>query len=130
MKLVEFVPEVHYSILSYWWQAHGWTPPALDHLPEGYVIESRGSPVAAGFVYRTGTRFCLFEWIVASPEAGLKERAQALDVLISAVRLLLKQAGIKSIFMSVKHDGLIAKLTDDHGFVKAESGMVNLVGRV
>lgn len=130
MKLIKFDPVLHYEILGEWWRAAGWPIVSLDHLPGGYVVINRDMPVCAGFVYFTGTAFCLFEWIVASPTAGLKERAQALDVLISGVKLLVNQAGVKTIFMSMKHDGLIAKLVNDHGFRMTDQAMTNLTGSV
>lgn len=130
MIIKQFSPELHYEEICRWWESHGWPVLPLDHLPIGYVVESKGRPVCAGFVYYTGTAFCLFEFIVARKDCGLKERAAALDVLISSVKLFAKQAGVKSIFMSMKHDGLIAKLCDKHGFVKSDEAMTNLIGRL
>lgn len=129
MILERFNTAEHYDLICSWWAAHQWPKVPLDHLPGGYVVVSRGKPVCAGFVYFTGTAFCLFEWIVASPESGLKERAQALDTLISGVKLICAQAGVKSVFMSMRHNGLIAKL-EKHGFVRTDEGMTNLIGGV
>lgn len=132
MKLVKFEPVKHYAILSNWWAQHGWATPALDHLPtaSGFIVEGRNGPIAAGFVYFTGTAFCLFEWIVAAPNAGMKEKAQALDVLISGVKMFCLAMGVKTIFMSMKHDGLIGKLEKDHGFQRTDENMTNLIGKV
>lgn len=130
MKLVRFEPEKHYGLICDWWLSHGWPAVPLDHLPVGYLVEGTDGPICAGFLYYTSTAFAVFEFIVARKDCEFEERAAALDVLISGVKLLAAQAGVKSLFTSMKHEGLIAKLTNEHGFVQTDSGMTNLIGRV
>lgn len=130
MKLRKFDLMNDYEMICKWWKDHDWTEVPLDHLGTGYVVESKGKPICAGFLYHTGTAFAVFEFIVADKEAEFEERQAALDVLISGVKLLAAQAGVKSLFSSMKHQGLIDKLTNEHGFLKTDSGMQNLIGSV
>jgi hypothetical protein len=116
-------------MLCEWWRSYDWPPVELDHLPTGYIVESGGIPICAGFTYYTGTAFGIFEFVIARKDCEPTVRAAALDVLISSVKLFMKHAGVRSIFTSIKHEGLIGRLTKSHGFVKADEGMTNFIGR-
>lgn len=127
MRLVKFEPAKHYEMICYWWSEHKWPPVPLDHLPLGWVVENAHGPVAAGFCYFSGTAMAFMEWLTVNPHAGLKERSAALDILISGIKLLAAQAGVKSIFMSLRSHGLLHKLESVHGFARTDEGMTNVL---
>ncbi len=131
MTLVRFESTQHYDMICSWWKTHGWPVVVeLDHLPGGYLVEHDGRPVCAGFLYVTGTAMAHFEWIVTNPYSGLKERSDALDVLISGIKLIAKSLGIRTIFCSLKRESLIDRMINGHGFIAAEPGATNLLGKV
>jgi hypothetical protein len=129
LSLVAFSPEQHYEELCRWWREQNWPCVPLSHLPSGWVVLSDGKPACAGFVYFTGTAFCLFEWVTANPEVRHAERTASLDYLFECVRAIVKEAEVKTIFMSVRHAGLMARL-EKHGFKITDQRMTNMTAEV
>lgn len=129
MRVIKYEGEKHHEILCSWWRAHGWVPIPQTHLGYGIIIEDNDQPICAGFLYFTGTAFCVLEFIIASKSAAPVRRTAALDVLISTAKLLAASAGAKTVFMSVQHSRLIDKLKT-HGFVASDTGMTNLISEV
>ena len=129
LTLVAFSPEEHYATLCDWWDRQNWPRVPLSHLPAGWVVMSEGRPACCGFVYFTGTAFCLFEWVTANPEVRHAERTACLDYLFESVKAIVKGAEASTIFMSVRHSGLMARL-EKHGFKVTDQRMTNMIGVV
>lgn len=121
---------MHYETICSWWRKHDWPEVPLSHLPPtGIVVTAEGKPVCAGFIYLTSSAFCLFEWIVADPDAEKSTRSACLDKLIESAKDLSKRMGAEHIFMSIKGVGLQWRL-EKHGFEVTDRKMTNLVGKV
>jgi hypothetical protein len=123
------VTDENYPILVSWWNAHMWPPIPQDHLPQGFIIYYADEPIIAGFVYKTDSAFCLFEFIVANPAVKGLRRQLAFEVLVQAVVEYTKEIGGKTLFTSVNNPNLISKL-EASGFVKTDTNMTNFVRRV
>lgn len=105
-----------YDMLCEWWKAWGWTPPPADFLPSsGFVVESNGACVCAGFAYLTNSKVGWSEFIISSKDYKEDDRSECLDLLIDTINIFLKQMNYKYAFTSVKHKGLIDRYKK-HGF--------------
>lgn len=124
------VTEDNYPILEDWWKAHNWPVIPMDHLPKyGCIVYQDATPIIAGFVYKTDSAFCLFEFIVANPAIKGLRRRIAFDLLVATVVEYTKEIGGKSLFTSVSNASLMTKL-ESNGFIKTDTGMTNFIRRV
>lgn len=115
-----------YFELCGWWNKHNWPCIPLDHLPEnGFIVEG----LAAGFLYKTDSKFGLLEFVVANPDSSKEDRAQALDLVIDNTLNLAKELGFKSIFSSITHPKLIQRY-QEHGFMMTDENMTNMIRRL
>ena len=107
-----------YYELHDWWKWHRWsTPPSLellDDLKYGIMISHNGQNVCAGFLYFTNAKaFALLEFIVSSYRIKDKKvRGDALKLLIYSLCDIAKKKDIKTLFSSVRHEGLIQHYKD------------------
>jgi hypothetical protein len=128
MRLFNF--DRDYGIIKAWWELHGSSVPKREHLPTtGIVIEVSGKPVSAGFLYRTDSRICVFEFVVVDPEASREDRDIALDLLIEAAMYWAKQEGYTLIYNSSGIQRFIARL-EGKGFIKADTGQTHMFREV
>ena len=126
LDIVPFKPKIHHEIVSKWWLAHKWTPLPMSHLPEnGFISCVDGELAAAGWLYKTDSAFCLFEWIVANPDVRRERRAAALDHLFEHAKTSAKSLGFQTIFMTA-HSGPLIKRLVTNGFSANETDMTNL----
>lgn len=97
-----------YQELVKWWKWFRFTPPSIEMLPnnmkDGIIISSNGVNVCAGFIYRTPSSFCWFEFVVSNPSVkDRKIRKEALSLLIETISLLVKKNGFQcNLFISEK----------------------------
>lgn len=126
-----FEKEKDYSDVCKWWAGHKpWQPVPIDHLaPIGFIVEKNGTKLAAAWCYFTGTAFGLFEFLVSNPEAPVMKKFRAIELLIDHCLGTLKNAGVKSVFTSIKNDAL-ERLLVKHGFLVTDREMVNLLARL
>lgn len=114
----EDLPEVYA-----WWRAQKWPPVSADHLSEnGFIIPG----YTAGWIYSTDSAIAWMEFIVANPNTGPEERAQALDALISTMINWTVNRGFTKIFTSVNHPRLKERYAK-HGFVETDTGMSSMI---
>jgi len=119
-----------YDILFKWWRAHGSFPPKPEHLsPNGIVVEVDGIPVAAGFLYRTDSKICVFEFVVSDPEASKVNRHNALKTLIKIIQEVAKDLGYTLIYTSINIEAYIRKLKDA-GFIEADRNQVHMFYKI
>jgi hypothetical protein len=110
-----------YPVLCEWWEAYGWPPAPQDHLPKtGLIIPG----ICAGFLYRTDSAFALLEFVVGNPK--VKDKEEALTLLISDLCHIAKQSGFKSVFTSLNHVKLMRVYTKV-GFVSTDTNVTNFV---
>jgi hypothetical protein len=113
------------GILVGWWNDWGWTPPAVDFLPQGgtggLMVMDGEEPVCAGFLYVTNSSVAWVDWIVSSKTYRKKpQRKQALDLLINSLTDIGGDTGHKYIYALIKHPGLI-ETYENLGFIKGDS---------
>ena len=115
-----------YDMLTKWWNAHGSKPPKPEHLSStGIIEEVNDKPVAAGFVYKTDSKICVFEFVVCDPKAEKEERDIALNNLIKSVIIWTKSNNYSLIYNSVKHKKYISRL-EEQGFIKVDENQTHL----
>ena len=130
MVAIKYSQLEHYDIISQWWKAHNWPVIPQDHLPKcGYIVYMQDTPIIAGFVYKTDSAFCLFEFIVANPEITGIKRSMAFDFLVEAVVEYSIEIGAKSLFISATNEGLMKKL-QKNSFIKTDTNMTNFIRRL
>lgn len=128
MDVRQFRVEDHKEIAE-WWRKRKWDVIPLEALPvTGVVVFEDGKNICAGWLYTTGTAFGWLEWIVTNPEAGLKQRAEAVRKVIETLKGMALAHGVKIIFNSSKSRGLI-KSMEKTGFYKTDTEMTNMVWR-
>lgn len=115
-----------YVMMESWWNAHGSFPPKTEHLPStGIVIEAGSKPVCAGFLYRTDSKICVFEFVVSDPLANKQIRDSALTQLIRSAKEWAKNESFSLIYTSVNLAKYINRLKEE-GFIQADNNMVHL----
>ena len=118
--------EKDYDTVKAWWKAHGADIPKPEYLSEtGLIIDVDKNPVAAGFLYRTDSAFCLFKWFVVNPEASREARDKALNYLVKSAVEWCKQAGYRAIYSSTNVRKMINRF-EDAGFVQADRRVTHM----
>lgn len=101
-----------YDILQGWWKDWGWDPVPKDFLPDngtgGLMILIDGSPVAAGFIYKTNSKVFWIDFIVSTKER-IEGRSKAINVLLYALDDSCKKMGAKYIYALIKNISLIGR---------------------
>jgi hypothetical protein len=125
MKVRRFISS-DYNDLVNWWKAQKWTPVPEDHLPEyGLVIDG----IAAGFIYRTDSKFALLEFVIANPNTTKEERSEALDLIIDDLLFIAKELGHSTVFTSLEHPKLLERY-EKHGFIPTDKNVTNMIRRL
>ncbi len=127
LKAQSFMPEKHYEMICQWWKAQNWPLIPLDHLPKtGLVVLCEGEPAVVGFIYKTDSLFCWFEWIVANPEIRKEKRSEAIFYLIREIKSAAHEMGFKSIFTSANNESWISKLQKEN-FILCDRNVTQLM---
>ncbi len=127
-----FEMEKDYADVCGWWQARpDWHPLPQDHIDRaiGLVAESNGKKLCAIWLWLTGTAFAVLDFLVSNPDASPKLKVRAMGEVIDRGLQTAKRAGAKSIFTSLKNEGL-ERFFCKHGFEVTDRDMVNLLARV
>ena len=115
-----------YDILYTWWYAHGSFPPKPEHLSTtGIVVEVEDKPVCAGFLYKTDSKICVFEFVVSDPKASKEDRCNALNNLIKTIQDIAAKQGYSLIYTSVNIEAYVSKLKNA-GFFEADRNQTHL----
>lgn len=92
--------------MAEWYRARGDAVPAEDTLPgTGLIVPG----VAAGFLFRTDSAFCLLDGFVTSRDAPAKERHRALGAIVDALTEEAKALGFRCVVGLTRSSGM-AKL--------------------
>ena len=127
MDVRQFKVEDHQEIAE-WWRKREWDVIPLEALPVTGVVFEGDTNICAAWLYTTGTAFGWLEWIVTNPEAGLKQRGEAVPKAIEALKGMALACGVKLIFNGSKSGGLI-KSMEKQGFQKTDTEMTHMVWR-
>lgn len=127
MKVVLFNKEQHYEMIQEWWKAQAWPVIPVSSLSTvGFVVESEGKCLLAGWVYETNSDIALLEFMVANPEVKGDERNKAFDMLFKVSEEYCHFKKYKHIFSSVNNPSLIKRM-EEKNFKVTDSGMTNLL---
>ncbi len=115
-----------YDMMASWWKSHGSLPPKPEFLSTtGIVIEADHKPVCLGFMYRTDSKICVFEFVTCDPEAEKQVRDDALDYLIKAAKFWADTQGFTLTYTSVKTQKYISRLKKQD-FIEVDNNMTHL----
>lgn len=99
MEIVKFDDKKHYEQLRVFWSQYDWKAPELDCLPRtGFVAEHEGKTIGACFYYKSNSKMCFMDWMIADKEADSHIRRLAVLQLIGVIKNTAKDAGIKVIY--------------------------------
>lgn len=130
MQIRKFDPEQDYETVAHWWKKREWPVVPLALLSKtAFIVEDDTQAYAAGWLYKTDSKFALLEWIIANPDCEQKKRAQSLDILISRLMEAARQGGFSNVFSSISNERLIERYKK-HGFKTSDKGMTNMIARV
>jgi len=122
----DFSYDEHYGIIEKWWIASRSYPPKREHLSAtGILVEADGKPACVGFIYRTDSKICIFEFVVSNPEIGKEQRDAALTFLIESAKEWAKSNGFTLIYCSIGIQKYINRL-EESGFIKADTNQTHI----
>lgn len=116
-----------YPELCTWWKFWRFPAPTIDMLPnnlkDGVMIYFNNQNACSGFLYRTPSSFCWFEFVISNPEIkDRKVRREALSLLINTITELAKELGFKTVYSSLNNQNLINTYLDC-GFTKGSNAV-------
>ena len=119
------------DILSKWWKDWRWSAPPRDFLPDdatgGLIIYDGEVPVCAGFVYMSNSKLGWVEFVVSNRDYRDREnRKLYLSTLVDSLGNILKNAGIKYTYVSLKNESLV-KIYEELGYVKGSKGCLEMI---
>lgn len=121
-----FLFEKDYATIDKWWIEHKSFAPKREHLSRtGFVVDIDSEPVCAGWVYRTDSAFCIFEFVVCNPDASKDDRDKALERLIKLVKAWAKDNRFGMIYSSIGIKSYIKRLRNE-GFIVADTGQTHM----
>ena len=116
-----------YPEICEWWRAHQWQYIPTHRLPKvGFIVESEGVKICAGFLYLMEAGWTMLEWLVTNPNSPVLARKPALELIATTAKEVAKGYGAESVFSSVANENL-AKLLQGQGFKVGDMNMTNLV---
>lgn len=119
------------DILAGWWKDWRWSAPPRDFLPDdgtgGLIIYDGDTPVCAGFVYMSNSKLGWVEFVVSNRDYRDREnRKLYLSTLVDSLGNILKNAGIKYTYVSLKNESLV-KIYEELGYVKGSKGCLEMI---
>ena len=122
--------EEDYDTLFRWWTMHGWTPPEPKFLPKnGLVVHFEGEALCAGFIYKTDSKICWMEWIVADPVSDNHVRSEGLDILLRELNSLAGNEGYQAVFTSSDTPAVVERYKKA-GFAVTDTGVSQMLRRI
>jgi len=102
------------NTLVKWWESWRFPAPVRDSLPldglGGIMVSKDGVDICAGFYYLTNSKTAWCEYIISNFEVKDKSlRDEAIVLLINTISIMLKDAGFKYIYTSLKNTSLIER---------------------
>jgi hypothetical protein len=129
VEIVNFDLLKHYGSICDWWRRQGWEPIPLDMLPKtGLVVEEKGLPLAAGFLYSSDANISWFEFMVTNPDTEKRVNLKAINLLVESILKRSKEMGYPLCFTSTIRPGLV-RIYKKHGFQVGDTGSTQLVWR-
>ena len=107
------IREDDWDTLKKWWDYWpGTGAPPKDLLPEngtgGIIVEDKGQPVVAGFIYKTNSKSAMIEGVISNPNyRGKQKRDKALETLVICLHEAIKLMGYKNIFAMTDNKKII-----------------------
>src|SRR5690606_25521471 len=101
-----------YPTLISWWKDWEWQPISQPFLPPlGYIVQDEyGTPLVAGFLYHTSSKFMVMEWIISNPSIDKMIRRAALKKLLEEAQVKAKDEGFGALITFTNNKGMWAAL--------------------
>lgn len=122
MILMAYREAEHYPLLTQWWAGHGmpavpprWLPPLGCFAWDGPPSEG-GQPLAACFLYLTGTAVCWIEHLTTNPAAPVRLRVRGVDAVIGELLRIAKGLEHDVAMASTERHGVVTRTVRRHGF--------------
>jgi len=120
-----FQVENDYDMVKEWWKKYGSDMLLKEFLPQtGIIIEVDKIPSACGFLYKTDSKICVFEFFIANPDVTKEVRNKALDALVYTAVEWARLNNFGMIYTSTGIKGFGNRLTDK-GFIKADENQTH-----
>lgn len=114
-----------YATICAWWDAHGSLCMKPEHLSQnGIIVEIESIPACVGFLYKTDSRLCAFEFVVSDPTLAKNIRDKALNFLILAAKEWTKINGFSLIYTSTSNQKYLSRLKAA-GFIETDKGQTH-----
>lgn len=129
MKVRPFIFGKDYPLICEWWRAHSWEYLPKSHIEAaiGFVCEKDGEPLAAVWLYLTGTAFSLVEFLVTNPRARGRDKVAAIEAIINAARACSIESGAPAPITFVKQKSLV-QVFERCGFQVTGQAMTEMSG--
>ena len=125
VKRSRFKIDEHYAILQEWWRGYEAFAPKIEHLPEtGILVSVNDKPVAAGFLYKTDSSICIFEFMVSDPKSSKEDKEKAVDHLIISAKEWAEKSGFNMVYTSTGIERFVKRL-EDNGFIKTDTNQTH-----
>lgn len=119
-----------YDIIKSWWNAHGDHPLPPEYLSStGIIIEAESKPVCCGFLYKTDSKICMFQFVVTDFSAVKDIRDSALSLLIKLAKKWAESNGFGLIYGSGSSPKYISRL-EEEDFIKVGTPQYHLFHKV
>ena len=123
---IRFFHKKDYPTIWGWWRKHDSFAPLEEHLPPtGLVAHKDKEGIAAGFLYKTDSSICVFEFAVCNPEASKEDRDIGLDLIIKKAIEWSKTNNYTLIYTSISIQKYINRLKDN-GFIEVDKNQTHM----
>lgn len=118
MELKLYEPRKHFTLVYGWWKAHRNSSLDLDSLSgSGLVAYQDEKPVAAAWLFMSNGKVAQIGWPVVNPDSGMKQKTEAITLLIQGLSQLAKDQGYTRMMTFSSSSGLTRKFQKE-GFTK------------
>lgn len=119
-----------YVTIQVWWNKFSSFAPRREHLPQnGIIVEIDDTPACAGFLYKTDSKICVFEFVVSNPFIDKYSRDVALGRLIDNAKNWAETNDFSLIYSSIGIPKFISRL-EEKGFMEADTGQTHMFYQV
>jgi hypothetical protein len=78
----DFMPSQHYDLMNSWYKARKMKTIRIEFFPKIGFVSNR---IAAGFLVKTDTETCIFDYLVSDPREAPMDRGRAVIEVVAAL---------------------------------------------
>lgn len=108
---LRFIDAKDYEIVKGWWEDWGFPVVSQDYLTDfGFIVSNEGVDTYAGWLYPTGTKIALVEFIVSNKKADKKLKVGGMERLIDGISVFAETLGIDTLFHTTNEPKMMKHL--------------------